>query len=245
MEWQDEAVVLGTRRHGETSLIVELMTPARGRHLGLVRGGRSKRTLPALQPGNSVSATWRARLEEHLGQFTIEPVTMRTAELIASPIAVFAVQLIASHLRLLPERDPHVGLYRALLVILEHLDDGAITAELIVRFELALLEELGFGLDLTRCAGTGAQDNLIYVSPKTGRAVSAEAGQPYADKLLALPGFMASGADQAETEIDMLVDGFRLTGFFLARHVWDPRGLAPPSERESFLKALRRQRRQG
>lgn len=239
MEWRDEGIVLGVRRHGETSAILEVMTPAHGRHLGLVRGGRSRRMQPVLQPGNRVGVVWRARLDEHLGSFQVEPVALNAARLLASASAVYGMQTLAAHLRLLPERDPHRSLYEALGLLLDHLDDPTAAAELIVRFELFLLDELGFGLDLSRCAVTGTRDDLTYVSPRTGRAVSAGAGAPWHGKLLALPVFLTAGpggrGDAAGFEA-----AFALTGFFLHRHVYEPRAVREPQAREGFLTALRR-----
>lgn len=239
MEWHDEGIILGTRCHGETSAIVEAMTQGHGRHLGLVRGGRSRRMQPLLQPGNRVELTWRARLDEHLGTFKVEPLALNAARLLAGATGVYGVQMLAAHLRLLPERDPHAGLYRTLSVIIGHLDEPAVAAELMVRFELLLLEELGFGLDLTQCAATGCRDELAYVSPRTGRAVSREAGQPWHDRLLALPAFLGEESRQA-ADPAALAEAYRLTGFFLHRHVYEPRGMSEPEERTGFLGAVRR-----
>ncbi|MBP0616012.1 DNA repair protein RecO [Jiella mangrovi] len=236
MEWREEAIVLGVRRHGETSVIAEVMTRSRGRHLGIVRGGRSRRQQPVLQPGNTVEAHWRARLDEHMGTFILEPLTLRAASLIESAAALNAVQLAAAHLRLLAERDPHPRLYDGLAVILEHLAEPQTTSALMLRFEIALLEELGFGLDLAQCAATGQTSDLVYVSPKTGRAVSREAGAPWHDKLLPLPAFLAKeGGDEGAAEI---AQGFRLTGYFLARNVFEPRGLKEPEARHGLIAAL-------
>ncbi len=240
MHWTDEGVILATRRHGETSLIVELMTPTRGRHLGLVRGGRSRRHQPALQPGNSVSATWRARLDEHLGNYTIEATTSRAAKLMESAAGLYGIQIIGSLLHLLPERDPHPRLYGALTTIVDWLDDPLTAGAMLVRFEAGILEELGFGLDLERCAATGTTGELVYVSPKTGRAVSRTAGQPYNDRLLTLPPFMVANGPNATPNIADVVAGFRLTGYFLARHVYEPRGIEPPEARSSFLALIGR-----
>ncbi|MDO9417505.1 DNA repair protein RecO [Pararhizobium sp.] len=236
MQWIDQAIILGVKRHGESSVIVEVMTRDRGRHLGLVRGGRSRSMQPVLQPGNSVELTWRARLDEHLGEFRIEPVRLRAARLMEAATAVYGVQAMAALLRLLPERDPHPHLYDALDVILENLNDPSDAGELFVRFELAVLNDLGFGLDLLQCAATGRRDDLVYVSPKTGRAVCREAGEPYADKMLALPAFLAADGLHA-AEHDSLADAFRLTGFFLHRHVYEPRGLEAPGTRDGFVQA--------
>src|SRR5690606_17463378 len=159
-------IVLGIRRHGETSVIAEVMTRGRGRHLGLVRGGRSRAMQPVLQPGNSVEVSWRARLDEHLREFKVDPLELRAARLMESATAVYGVQAMAAVLRFLPERDPHPHLYDMFGLILGHLHEPADAGELFVRFELAVLNDLGFGLDLTECAATGARDDLCYVSPK-------------------------------------------------------------------------------
>jgi DNA repair protein RecO (recombination protein O) len=239
MEWRDEGIILGTRRHGETSAILEVMTLAHGRHLGLVRGGRSRRQQPALQAGNRVEVTWRARLDEHLGTFQVEPLDHNAARLFASAAAVHGLQVLAAHLRLLPERDPHAALYQTMAVVLDHLDQPDVAGDLLVRFELLVLEELGFGLDLARCAATGRPDDLAYVSPKSGRAVSRVAGEPWRDRMLVLPAFLAPGSRVPADAAD-LDAAFRLTGFFLHRHVYEPRGLAEPDARAGFLAALRK-----
>lgn len=236
MQWQEEAIVLGVKRHGETSVICEVMTRAHGRHMGMVRGGRSRAMQPVLQPGNLVDVTWRARLDEHLGEFRIEPLTQRAARLMESATALYGLQTMAALLRLLPERDPHPHLYEALDIILDHLDNPADAGELFIRFELAVLNDLGFGLDLTECAATGQRHDLAFVSPKSGRAVSREAGAPWAEKMFPLPGFLR-GEERERATRESLTDAFRLTAHFLHRHVYDPRGLAMPSSREGFMQA--------
>ncbi|HTV71091.1 MAG TPA: DNA repair protein RecO [Rhizobiaceae bacterium] len=238
MEWRDEGIILGTRKHGETSAILEVMTRAHGRHLGLVRGGRSRKQTPVLQPGNRVDLLWRARLDEHLGVFQAEPIELNAARLFDSAAAVFGLQTLAAHLRLLPERDPHEALFETLASVIDHLDDPA-AGELVVRFELLLLEELGFGLDLSECAATGARDELTFVSPKSGRAVSREAGEPWRDKMLPLPAFLSTGMRHRPLP-DEVDQGFRLTSFFFVRHVYEPRGLSEPEARVAFLGALRK-----
>jgi DNA repair protein RecO (recombination protein O) len=236
MQWTDEGIVLGIKRHGEANGILELMTRERGRHLGMVRGGFGSRMKPVLQLGNSVSATWRARLDEHLGNYTIEALNLRASNFFAAPHAAYGVTHLAALMRLLPERDPHAALYVALEDILDRLDDVQTAAPMVARFELQLLSEFGFGLDLEQCASTGARDNLVYVSPKSGRAVSREAGEPWADKLFRLPAFLV---EQSVTPaVQDLSDGFALTGFFLARHVLEPRGLELTDERAHFIAAL-------
>jgi DNA repair protein RecO (recombination protein O) len=239
MEWRDEGIILGTRRHGETSAILELMTREHGRHMGLVRGGRSRRMQPLLQPGNRVDVIWRARMDEHLGMMQVEPVSFAAARLIEQPVALYGLQLAAAHLRLLPERDPHENLFEILTVILEHCEDTLIAGELLLRFEVLMLEELGFGLDLKRCAATGSEQNLTFVSPKTGRAVSRDAGAPWADKLLEMPPFMVSSSVRAASLADIMA-AFRLTSFFFNRHVWEPRAQKAPEAREGFLTAVSR-----
>ena len=178
MEWRDEGLVIGVRRHGEESSIVEAMTRAHGRHLGLVRGGRSSRLNAALQPGNTLGLVWRARLDEHLGAFAIEPLSLRAGRLMESALALAGLAWLGALARLLPERDPHEAVYETLTLIAERLDDEALAPPLVARFEAQILSECGFRLDLDRCAATGASEGLAYVSPKSGRAVSAEAGAP-------------------------------------------------------------------
>jgi DNA repair protein RecO (recombination protein O) len=239
MEWRDEGIIIGSRRHGETSLILEVMTRAHGRHMGIVRGGRSRRMQPVLQAGNRVDLVWRARLDEHMGQFQVEPIEQNAARLLASGAAIYALQTLAAHLRLLPERDRHTPLFETLAIIIAHLDDPRAAAELLVRFELLVLDELGFGLDLSCCAATGTLRDLAYVSPKSGRAVSRAAGEPWRDKLLPLPAFLIAGAG-LHGDQRALDDAFRLTGFFFERHVYEPRGIEPPETRAGFLSALKR-----
>jgi DNA repair protein RecO (recombination protein O) len=238
MQWTDDGIVLGVKRHGEANAILELMTHGHGRHLGLVRGGFGSRLRPVLQPGNSVSAAWRARLDEHLGNYTVEGLRLRAAGYFSAPHAIYGVTHLAALMRLLPERDPHTGLYEALDAILDQLDDPALAAPMVVRFELRLLSELGFGLDLEQCAATGASRDLAYVSPKSGRAVSRSAGEPWADKMLRLPGFLRQH-DAIPSGHD-LADGFALTGYFLTRHVLEARGLSLGDERAHFIAALTR-----
>jgi DNA repair protein RecO (recombination protein O) len=235
MQWSDDGIVLGARKHGESGVILELMTRGHGRHLGLVHGGRSKMLQPVLQPGNTVHATWRARLDEHLGTFQVEAGESRAARFIASPLALYGVATMAALLRMLPERDPHAALYETLTVLVEHLDDPDLAPALFVRFELAILAELGFGLDLTRCAATGQTHDLAYVSPKSARAVSAQAGEPYKDRLLKLPGFLIGRSRSNRPAEADIAAGFALTDFFLRQHVFEPRGIAPPDERARFV----------
>ena len=238
MQWTDEGIVIGVKRHGEASAILELMTREHGRHLGLVRGGFGSRMKPVLQVGNGVSASWRARLDEHLGNYTIEPVNLRASSFFAASHAIYGVSHLAALMRLLPERDPHADLYAEFEAVLNHLDDAVVAAPMVVRFELQLLSELGFGLDIEQCASTGSRADLIYVSPKSGRAVSREAGEPWADKMLRLPAFLRErDAKPAGRDLD---DGFALTGFFLARHVLEPRGLTLSDERAHFIAAILR-----
>lgn len=238
MEWIDEGIVLGVKRHGETSIILELLTRAHGRHLGLVRGGSSARLRGILQPGNSVRATWRARLDEHLGNYLVEAANLRAAGFMDKAHALHGVTHLAALVRLLAEREPHTSIYDELQDILDRLDDPHAVAPLIARFELDFLAELGFGLDLAACAATGAKDDLIFVSPRSGRAVSRAAGEPYRDKLMRLPPFLLQRT--ASPAPDDLVDAFALTGFFLDRHAFAPRGLPLPEARARFVTALTR-----
>ena len=236
MQWTDEGIVLGVRRHGETSVILELMTQARGRHLGLVRGGAGRRLRGVLQPGNSLRATWRARLDDHLGNYAVEAVNLRAAGYLSAAHAVHGVTHLAALCRLLAEREPHARIHGELELILDALDDAATVAPMIARFELNFLAELGFGLDLSSYAATGTADDLIYVSPRSGRAVSAGAGAAYHDRLLRLPAFLSQ--DVVTASAADLADAFSLTGFFLDRYAFAPRGLPVPDARARFVSAV-------
>jgi DNA repair protein RecO (recombination protein O) len=238
MEWRDEGLVIGVRRHGEHSSIVEAMTRAHGRHLGLVRGGRSSRLNAAVQPGNTLAFVWRARLDEHLGAFAIEPLAVRAGRLMESALALAGITYLGALARLLPERDPHEAVYEALTLIVDRLDDEALAPPLVARFEAQILAECGFRLDLGRCSATGASEGLVYVSPRSGRAVSAEAGAPWRERLLPLPAFMRAGARlEARPSPEEIADGFRMTGFFLARDLFATRGAPLPDSRRAFLAA--------
>jgi DNA repair protein RecO (recombination protein O) len=241
MNWTDEAIVLAVKPHGETAAVVELLTREHGRHLGFVHGGRSRRLRPVLQTGNQVDVSWKGRLAEQLGHFTIELRRGFAAEAMAAsdPARLVALSSLAMLTRLLPERDPHPALYEITLFVLGFLDDASVWPALMVRWELALLAELGFGLDLGACAATGTNDHLIYVSPRTGRAVSASAGEPYRDRLLALPAFLAGRVDGPVTQ-EALTQGFALTGHFLESRALSPRDLTMPEVRGRLVGLLTR-----
>ena len=242
MQWSDEGIVLGVRRHGEANAILELMTRAHGRHLGLVRGGAGSRLRAVLQPGNRIIATWRARLDEHLGHYVVEGLDSRAASFLPVPHALYGMIHLAALCRLLPERDPHPHIHAALEEVLSSLLDLRRARVSVVGFELLLLAELGFGLDLATCAASGREDDLVYVSPKSGRAVSRQAGEPWKDKLLALPAFLC-GTSADDPSPQDVADGFVLTGFFLLRHVLEPRGLGFADARANFIAALQRNER--
>ena len=237
MEWSDCGLVLSARRHGERDAILEVMTAEHGRHLGLVRGGRGPRHSAMLQPGNRVSLTWRARLEEHLGAFSVEPLVSRAAYIINNALALHAVSHLAQLLRLMPERQAHTHVYEAADALCALAGEPLHLAPMLVRFELLILSELGFGLDLTECAATGTALNLAYVSPKSGRAVSRDAGAPWAEKLLTLPHFLTIDGEERETPIssEEMEAAFRLTAFFLDRHVFEPRGMGASQARSTFV----------
>jgi DNA repair protein RecO (recombination protein O) len=237
MQWTDEGIVLGVKRHGEANAILELMTREHGRHLGLVRGGSGRLMRPVLQAGNLVNAVWRARLDQHLGHYVIEGLNLRVASLLTQSHAVYGVTHLAALCRLLPERDPHPTIVPMVETILDHLSDAVLAGSLIVQFELHILTELGFGLEMDRCAVTGTRDELIYVSPKSGRAVSRQAGEPWRDKLLRLPAFLGD-EDAAEPSLQDIADGFALTGHFLLQRVLEPREEGFAEARDSFIATL-------
>jgi DNA repair protein RecO (recombination protein O) len=193
---------------------------------------------PLLQPGNLIRVTWRARLAEHLGGFNVELMEAHAARVLDDARALSAISTLAGLARLLPERDPHPGLYAAALTVIRSLDHAELWPTLLVRWELQLLGDLGFGLDLTECAATGADVDLTYVSPRSGRAVSREAGQPYCNKLLKLPAFLLD--EEAEASDADILSGLALTGHFLERDVLAPHGLAMPQARVRLIALLGR-----
>lgn len=257
MDWRDTGFVLSTRRHGESALVAELLTRGHGRHAGLVRGGQSPRRRAVLQPGNLVAAHWRARLAEHLGTFEIELVAAYAAGLLDDPGRLAALSAATALLAAsLPEREAHPDVhdsFAALLTALAGASSGAAFsaagpgtrsqrdslgwAAAYVGWECALLAALGFGLDLGRCAATGSNQDLAYVSPRSGRAVSREAGRPYHDKLLPLPEFLWREAPAGPADV---VAGLVLTRHFLLHHLFEPHGARLPEARERLVERLRR-----
>jgi DNA repair protein RecO (recombination protein O) len=240
MQWTDEGLILAVRPHGETAAVVELLTARSGRHAGLVHGGRSRRLRPVLQIGNHVDATWKARLADNLGHMTLELRRGYAAEAMADAAALAGLSTITTMTRLLPEREPHASLYEVMLFVLSFLDDVSVWPALYARWELALLEALGFGLDLQTCASTGTRENLIYVSPRSGNAVSAEAGEPYKDRLLRLPRFLrGTGASGTVTQQDVR-EALQLSGHFLEARVLAPAGQAMPEVRGRMIELIGR-----
>ncbi len=235
MEWRDEGIILSVRSHGETSAIAEIFTVEHGRSMGLVRGGRSRHMRPVLQPGNLVSMTWRARLEEHLGNFVLEPLSLRAGFIMENALRLSGLASLAALAQVLPEREPHGKLYEASRIVLDAIDQDHLWPALMVRWEMGLLDELGFGLDLSKCASTGATEDLCYVSPRTGKAVSKIAGKPYHDRLFALPLFLRG---ENGMEIGDISQGLKLTGYFLERHVFGPRNLVLPQARVMLAQAV-------
>ncbi len=233
MEWTDDAIVLSLRPHGEHGVILEALTHGHGRHLGLVHGGASSKRRATIQPGNSVRLHWRARLSEHLGSFTAELTRARAADMFETRAALAglnAFTAVAS--AVLPERERHTPTYEGAVALLDAIatHDFAGWAPLFVRWELGLLDELGFGLDLARCAATGATDDLICVSPRTGRAVSAGAGEAYREKLMPLPPFLLGSQAEPPSEANLLA-GLALTAHFLEQWVLAPHNKALPEPR--------------
>ncbi|HEY6917682.1 MAG TPA: DNA repair protein RecO [Tabrizicola sp.] len=215
MDWRDEGILLSMRTHGETSAIIEVMTAAHGRHMGVVRGGASRKMAATLQPGTGLMLEWRARLDDHIGSFTVEPQKSR-AHLLGDRLALAGLMAVCALLHeALPEREPHPALWRKTLALTDRLGQEGWTAGY-VRWELCLLEEIGFGLDLGTCAVTGATEGLAYVSPKSGRAVTAKGAGDWADRLLPLPEGL-DGVGPLSPEAVLM--GLRLTGFFLDREL--------------------------
>jgi DNA repair protein RecO (recombination protein O) len=237
MEWTDDGIVLGRRVHGEHAAVVTLFTPAYGRHLGLARGGGHGRGAALYERGNVVRATWRARLPEHLGNYSCELARTVGALLLDDADKLDALSAATSLLELvLPEREPHAELYAATLGFIEALETPDWAAAY-VRWECRCLAELGFGLDLARCAATGSADDLRYVSPRTGRAVSAEAGAEFAAKLFRLPAFLRENLDASAAD---LVAGLEISGHFLLRYALAPHGQGLPPARVRLYERWRK-----
>ncbi|NVJ98478.1 MAG: DNA repair protein RecO [Alphaproteobacteria bacterium] len=244
MEWQDEGIVLSASRFGEHDALLEVMTRSHGRARGYVKAGMSRRQKANLQVGNRLTVSWRARLETNLGRFTLELLHSPLGLMMGAGTRVSALSAITAVIAsTMPERETHEGIFErleAVVALLEEEDgDIILWAGALAKLELAILKELGYGLDLSVCAGTGATENLRYVSPKTGRAVSLEAGGPYKGKLLPLPAFMTDGLLADASSGDAL-DALRTTGYFLDRFVWVVSGKGQPPARDRFLTTLAR-----
>jgi len=244
MEWTDSAVVLAARPFGETGAIVEVLTREQGRFAGLVHGGASRRIRPLIQPGNRVHASWRARLADNLGSLTIEAEDLRSGRLLDDAAAIEAISAICALAnQSLPEREPHPNVYDGLEALLTGLETTELWPALMVKWEAGLLSDLGYGLDLSRCALTGAFDGLTHVSPKSGRAVcgDAEEAAPYRDKLLVLPQFLL-GTQAGVAEGDVAA-GLTLTGHFIERRILWPADRRLPDARERLRARLEREGR--
>ena len=239
MEWRDQGILLRSRRHGETSVIIEVFTPERGRHAGIVRGGTSRKIAPILQPGAQLDLAWRARLEDHIGAFSVEPLRSRAAAAMASRQSLAGLNTVTALLCFcLPEREPHAPLYARTEALLDLLGEWDLWPLAYLQWELALLEDMGYGLDLSACAVTGVTEGLTYVSPKSGRAVSAKGAGDWADKLLPLPDVLRGEGDASDANI---AQGFEVTGYFLGTHLAADLGNKPlPDARARFVDAFNR-----
>lgn len=237
MEWSDNGIVLSARKHGEAAAIVTLLTRAHGRHAGLVRGGAGRRQRGTYQIGNLLAATWRARLAEHLGSYACEMIRAYAAEIMTERLPLAALASAAALVDLaLPEREAHVHIFDGFATLLEALLRPG-WEPVYARWELDLLAALGFGLDLSECAATGVTEGLVYVSPRTGRAVSEAAGAPYRDRLLALPEFLR-GDGESMVGSPAVLEALALTGHFLERHVFAPDGREIPAARSRLVDGI-------
>ena len=242
MEWVDQGIVLAVRKHGESSVIATLLTEQHGRHAGLVRGGSGRRQRGALQVGNLLHVTWRARLPEHLGNFSCELSQARTATVLDDKQRLAGFSAATAILeRTLPEREPLPGVYTKFNALLDAITGSARWPEAYVKWEIELLRELGFALDLSRCAVTGRTEGLGYISPRSGRAVSHDAAGDYRSRLLPLPTFLIAANPSAEQPPAAdIVAGLSLTGFFLENHVLQPSNDRIPAARQRLLDIFQR-----
>lgn len=236
MEWQGEGTVIARRPHGETAVIIEVLTARHGRHAGLVPGGASRKRAAMLQPGARLDLRWRARSEDQLGHFSAEPVRLRSG-LLADPLGLAGLNAVCALLLFaLPERDPHPALVALTEALLEAMEAGADWSGDYLRWEMKLLDEMGFGLDLSACAVTGARDGLAYVSPRSGRAVSREGAGEWADRLLPLPALMGGAGDNRGNG---LAEGLTITGHFLeTRLAAELVGRRLPAARDRLIRRL-------
>ena len=237
MSFTDQGIILDARAHGETAAVAHIFTEGHGRRAGLVYGGQGRRMRPILQPGNEVKVDWKGRGEDSLGHFSLEMMRARAGEAMAERLSLAALSAAcAIALATLPEREAHRRAYQAMSVLLDNLDDLEVWPALMARWELGLLAELGFGLTLDRCAATGVQENLIYVSPKSACAVSASAGEPYKDKLLALPPFLSGGSVEA-TRAEA-VAALHTTGYFIETRILHLSDKQLPEARRGVIELL-------
>lgn len=239
MEWRGTGILLNVRHHGETSAIIEVFTEEKGRHAGVVRGGTSRKIAPILQPGAQLDVAWRARLEDHIGTFAVEPLRSRAALVMGNRLALAGLNAVTSLLSFcLPEREAHAALYRRTEQLLDLLGQDEVWPLAYLRWELALLEDTGFGLDLSACAVTGTTEDLIYVSPRSGRAVSAKGAGDWADRLLPLPPVLRGIGDGSDQEV---AAAFETTGHFLSAHLAQNLGTRPlPDARARFVTVFTR-----
>ncbi len=239
MEWREDGVLLAARRHGENAAIIETFTESHGRHAGVVRGGAGRRLWPVLQPGAQLDLTWRARLDDRLGSFTVEPVRGRAAALMGDPLGLAGLASVCALLaHALPERAAYPALWRESVTLLDLIAATSAWPLAYLRWEVSLLATMGFALDLTRCAVTGADAGLTHVSPRTGRAVSVTGARGYEDKLLPLPPCLLGTGDAANAEI---ATALRVTGHFLLREIGPHQPGQPfPSARQRLLDRLAR-----
>ena len=239
MEWRDQGILLGARPHGENAAIVEIFTPAHGRHMGVVRGGTGRKIAPILQPGAQLDVAWRARLEDHIGTFSVELIRSRAAQSMSDRLALAGLNSVTALLSFgLPEREPHLTLYDQSTQLLDLLDQPDLWPLAYLRWEMHLLEVLGFGLDLSCCAATGSEEDLIYVSPRSGRSVSAAGAGVWANRLLALPPCMLGLGTAPDDEV---AQALWTTGHFLHHHLAEEILQRPvPEARARFLDQLSR-----
>ena len=240
MEWRDQGILLSVRRHGETSAIIDVFTVEHGRHSGIVRGGTSRKIAPILQPGAQLDVSWRARLENHLGSYTVEPLRSRAAAALGDRLSLAGLNAVTALLAFaLPEREANPKLYKQSEQLLDLLGQHDVWPLAYLRFEIALLEATGMGLDLRACAVTGTNENLIYISPRTGRAVSEQVAGPWVNKLLALPPILKGEGTGSDAEIEQAL---RTTGFFLSEKLAPTLGNRPlPEARGRYVDLFSRQ----
>lgn len=240
MEWQENGYVISTKKYGESAVILDAFTRERGRFSGLVRGGTGRNKRSILQVGNFLKLNWRARIEDQLGQYQVEAINLNTGYILSSKLAPLGLSVICELIRKLPDRQAYGQLYDGFETVLKYLIEDDNWLPLLIKWQIGFLQQMGYGLDLSKCAVTGTTDNLYYISPKTGRAVCEDVGLPYKGKLFIIPPFIRGDLDQ-EVTVENLLEGLRITEYFLKKHIYNVQNIPFPEAQKLLFDLVYKQ----